>query len=303
MLDLLDDVVPRIVATVGDTQGVLPHSMTDALRNRDPESLTPYEAVLRSFGYHQLVTAAEHGAGIKALEHAAKQAPDRADCWAMLAWLYRSEFTHGFNPRPDPLGRSLAAARRAIEADPSNAIAHAALASTLFCRRDFAAFRSVAQRALALNRLEGLCHRLPRSSARLCRRLGAGHCALAERATELNPNHPGWYWMPLAINAYRQHDGERALDYALKINMPGLWTAQLTLALIYTQLGQMEPARVALHDILALRPDLGSNTRPGLEKWWQPDMGEQMLDDLRKAGLGAPETPVVRPPSSGTSPV
>ena len=25
--------------------------MTDALRNRDPETLTPYEAVLRSFGH------------------------------------------------------------------------------------------------------------------------------------------------------------------------------------------------------------------------------------------------------------
>ncbi len=45
-LTFLDDVVPRVVATVGDTQGILPHSMTGALRNRDPESLTPYEAVL-----------------------------------------------------------------------------------------------------------------------------------------------------------------------------------------------------------------------------------------------------------------
>jgi hypothetical protein len=40
-------------------------------------------------------------------------------------------------------------------------------------------------------------------------------CALAERATQLNPNHPGWYWLPLVFNAYRQHDGRRALALAL----------------------------------------------------------------------------------------
>ena len=62
-LDLLDDVVPRIVATVGDTQGILAHNMTEALRNRDPESLTPHEALLRSFGFHQHVSEEEHVRG------------------------------------------------------------------------------------------------------------------------------------------------------------------------------------------------------------------------------------------------
>ena len=284
MLDLLDDVVPRIVATVGDTQGILPHSMTDALRNRDPESLTPYEAVLRSFGYHQLVSESEHLAGIKALEHAVKQAPERADCWAMLSWLYRGEYTHNFNPRPDPLERALAAARRAIDADPSNQIAHAALASILFCRRDFTAFRTAAKRAIALNRMEGY------ATAYLGLQLAFSGdweqgCALAEKATQLNPNHPGWYWFPLAYNAYRQGDCERALEYALKVNLPGLWTAQLSLVVIYSRLGQMEQARAALRGLLAVKPNFAKTVREELEKWWLPDMIEQMLIDLRNAGL------------------
>src|ERR1700689_5796073 len=73
ILDLLDDVVPRIVATVGDTQGILAHSMTEALRSRNPESLTPYEALLPSFGFHQHVSEEEHTAGIKALEKAVRE--------------------------------------------------------------------------------------------------------------------------------------------------------------------------------------------------------------------------------------
>jgi TolB-like protein len=297
-LDILDDVVPRIVATVGDSQGILAHSMTESLRNRDPESLTPYEAVLRSFGYNQLVTAAEHLAGIKALEHAVKLAPDRGDCWAMLSWLYRGEFTHGFNVRPDSLVRALAAARRALEAEPSNAIAHAALASALFCRREFAAFRTAAHRALATKRLEG------HATAYLGLQIAyAGDwedgCALAERAAHLNPNHPGWFWLPLAMNAYRQGEGERALEFALKVNMPALWSAQLALAVIHSQLGEMEPARIALGALLALRPEFATIAGKELEKWWLPDMVAQMLADLGKAGLSADDDPPASLSSSG----
>jgi eukaryotic-like serine/threonine-protein kinase len=289
-LELLDDVAPRIVATVSDAQGILAHSMTEALRNRDPESLTPYEALLRSFGFHQHVSVEEHLAGLTALERAVKQAPDRADCWAMLSWLYRAEYTHGYNARPDPLDRSLEAARRAVNLAPSNQLAHAALASAHFFRHELGSFRAAAERALALNRIEGYTTAFLGLHFAYSGDWERG-CALSERATQLNPNHPGWYWMPLAINAYRQHDGERALEYALKINMPGLWTAQVTLAVVNSQLGQMEQARIALRDLLAIRPGFATAAREELGVWWKPEMVEQMMGDLRKAGLGATEAP------------
>jgi TolB-like protein len=57
---LQDDLVPRIVSTVADWYGVLPHSMSEALRSRSPEELSPYEAVLRSFGYGYRRTPEEH---------------------------------------------------------------------------------------------------------------------------------------------------------------------------------------------------------------------------------------------------
>jgi TolB-like protein/Flp pilus assembly protein TadD len=295
-LDLLDEVVPRIVATVGDTQGVLPHSMTGALRNRDPESLTPYEAVLRSFGYHQLVNASEHLLARTALERTVEIAPGRADCWAVLSWLYRAEYTPGFNSRPDPLGRAVAAARRAIDLAPSNQLAHAALACALFFRREFTAFRAAAQRALALNRMEGYITAYLGQLLAYSGEWDAG-CALAERATQLNPHHPGWYWLPVVWNAYRQHDGQRAQDLVLKINMPGLWTAQIALAAVYSQLGETALARDAVRDLLVLRPDFAANGPEELAKLFQPDLVEQLIADLRKAGLEIPDHPA-RPVSA-----
>jgi TolB-like protein/Flp pilus assembly protein TadD len=300
-LDLLDDVVPRMVATVGDTQGILAHSMTEALRNRDPESLTPHEALLRSFGFHQHVSAAEHLAGREALEHAVNVAPDRAECWAMLSWLYRAEYTHAYNALPDPMDRALAAAQRAVNLAPSNQLAQAALASALFFRRELGAFRSAAERALALNHMEGYTTAFTAMQFAFSGDWERG-CALSERSTQLNPHHPGWYWFPQVINAYRQHDGQQALEYLLKINMPGLWTAQVANAVVYSQIGEMDRARTAVRELLAIRPDFAEKAPEELEKWWQPDMVAQMLGDLRKAGLDARESATAPPQSSGMAP-
>ena len=60
---LQDDLVPRIVSTVADAHGALPHTLSEALRGRDPGQLTPYEAVLRSFGYGYRMTPEEHAVG------------------------------------------------------------------------------------------------------------------------------------------------------------------------------------------------------------------------------------------------
>ena len=282
--ELLDDVVPRIVSTVADTQGILPHSMTEALRNRDPNGLSPYEAVLRSFAHFQRLNAPEHAAARAALERAVEQPPDRGDCWAMLSMLYREEYTHGFNLRPDPIGRALAAARRAVDAAPANHLAYHALASALFFRRELGAFRTAAERALALNAMDGF------TAAYLGFQIAyAGDwergCALAERATRLNPNHPGWYWFPLFFNAYRQHDYQGALDVVLKVNMPAFWRTHFALATAYAQLGERDAASNAVRELLTIRPDFRVVARDELRKWWDAELIQHLIDGLRKAGL------------------
>src|SRR4029077_3830346 len=282
--ELLDDVVPRIVSTVADTQGILPHSMTEALRNRDPNGLSPYEAVLRSFAHFQRLNAPEHAAARAALERSVEQPPDRGDCWAMLSMLYREEYTHGFNLRPDPIGRALAAARRAVDAAPSNHLAYHALASALFFRRELGAFRTAAARALVLNSMDGF------TAAYLGFLIAyAGDwergCALAERSTRLNPHHPGWYWFPLVFNAYRQRDYRGALDAALKVNMPAFWRTHFALAAAYGQLGERDAARNAVRELLAIKSDFPAVARNELRKWWDVELIEHLIDGLRKAGL------------------
>jgi TolB-like protein/Tfp pilus assembly protein PilF len=284
IFELQDDLVPRIVSTVADTHGVLPYSMSQTVRNKNPDELSPYEALLRGFAYFKHVNAGEHAGARAALEKAVQQAPGNADCWAMLAMLYREENNHGFNPRPDPVGRAMAAARRAVDTAPSNHLAHHALASVLFFRRETQAFRSAAQRAIELNPMDGFTLGYMGFLLSYSGDWERG-CALMEKARNLNPNHPGWYWFPPFFNAYRMGDYRAALELALKVNMPGFWRNELALAATYGQLGELELARNAARELLAVRPDFTAVAWEECRKWWDPDLVEQIIDGLRKAGL------------------
>jgi tetratricopeptide (TPR) repeat protein len=202
----------------------------------------------------------------------------------MLSLIYREEYAHGFNPRPDPIGRALEAARRAVEIAPTNHLAHHALALPLFFRHELQAFRSAAERAIALNPMDGFTIAYVGFLIAYAGDWERG-CALAARARSLNPNHPGWYWFPDFFDAYRKKEYRTALDFALKIQMPGFWRSNFALAVAYGQLGERDSAGRALQDLLALRPDFGSEARRELAKWWDPELVELLIDGLRKAGL------------------
>ncbi len=282
--DILDDVVPQIVSTIADAHGVLPRSMGESLRIKDPARLSPYEAVLRCFAYFQRLSAEEHLPARAALERAVEQTPAYADAWAMLSLVYKEEFTQGFNPLPDALDRALAAARRAVEIAPSNHLAHHALAAAEFFRKEHQRFRLAAARALELNPMDGFTMAylgLLIAYSGDWKRGGV----LSASARRLNPHHPGWYWFVPGMDAYRSGDYRAALEFADRVNMPGFWRSNLLIAAARGQLGDRPAAARALKSLLGQRPDLAEATRERLSVWWQPEMAEKLMDGLEKAGL------------------
>jgi TolB-like protein len=286
--ELQDDLVSRIVSTVADWYGVLPRSMSGALRGKQPDQLSPYEAVLRSFGYSERRTPEEHALGRAVLERAVHQAPGYADAWALLSILQSEEYATGFNPQPDPLGRALQAARRAVDADGSNAPGHFALARARFFRKEFKACRTAAERAIALNPRDGGTIAFVGVMTAYAGDWEQG-CALVRRAAELNPRHPGWYWFPLLLNAYRTGDYAGALAAALEINLPHFFYTHVMLAAVHGQLGDRPAAVEALRELQVLRPDFAVSARHDLGRWYPPDLVDHLIDGLRKAGLDVVE--------------
>ncbi len=297
VFDIQDDLVPRIVSTVADWYGALPHSMSEALRRKPADQLTPDEAVLRGFGYFERIAPDEHAVVRAVLERAVEQAPGNADAWALLAMLYGEEHRFGFNPQLDPLGRSIQAARRAVETAPANHFAWLALAQALYFRKEFDAFCDAAENVLRLNPMDG-------AAAEYLGHLFAfggeweRGCALAEKARKLNPNHPGWYWHVHFLDAFRKGDYQEALSY---INKDGVRRGganlfrQTQLAAVYGQLGELETANKVLKEVLTIDPNIADTVRGVLEKWYRRELVDQLMDGLRKAGLAVDAS--VRPGS------
>ncbi len=281
---LQDDLVPRIVSTVADINGVLPRSMCEAVCSRDPDALSPYEAVLRSFRYFDRVTSEELTSARSCLEIALEKAPNYADAWAMLALLCVQDYAQGFNLQSDSLNSGTMAARRAVEAAPSNHLAHFSLAQAHFFQKELQSFRNAAERAVALNPMDGNSLAF---IGELLTYVGDWErgLTLATRAKELNPNHPGWFWYADFFHAYRQGDYRGALELILKTNLPGHWGMHAGIAAAAGQLGQSEAASKAVRELLKLRPDFGATVHDTLAKWFDPELGGHLIDGLQKAGL------------------
>ncbi len=284
VFELQDDLVPRIVSTVADSHGVLLHSMSQALRSKSADELSPYEAVLRSFGYFERVNAEELAAARSALELAVRKAPGYADAWAMLALLCAQEYGQGYSLVADSLADGSIAARRAVEAGPSNHLAHSGLAQVLFLQKEFQAFRNAAARAAALNPMDGATMALMGILLAYAGDWEHG-CAVTEGAMRLNPHFPGWYRLATIVNAYRTRDYRAAIDAALRIQMPGYFWTPVFCAAAYGQLDEREAARKALDELLAIRPGFGRAAREEFGKWHEPELVEHWIDGLRKAGL------------------
>ena len=298
--ELQDDLVPRIVATCGDRFGVLARTISEAVRGGEPGQLGPYEALMRAFGYHQRLTPVEHAEAREALERAVERAPSNADCWAMLSWIYSHEHAHGFNVRPGSLDRALTAARRAVDIAPSNPLAQQTLAVVQFFRKETAACRSAAERALALNPLD-----TSNEGMFLIAFTGDWDrgCALIRRAMELNPHHPRWYELTLAINEYRLANYRAAVDETVKANAPDVFWTHLLLAAAHGQLGESTPARNALQDLLAQKEDFAESAAQLLGKWFDPPVVGHLIEGLRKAGLDVPSEKSAGAPARETSDV
>jgi len=85
VFEIQDSLAPPIVSTIAEMNGVLAHSIWIALRDRAPEALTPYEAMLRSFGFYQHFTLDEYERALASRKQAIAQAPNHSGCLAMLA--------------------------------------------------------------------------------------------------------------------------------------------------------------------------------------------------------------------------
>ena len=287
-LATLDDLTANVVASVADSYGALMRDLSEPVSLKQPEEMSAYEAVLRHLVYRQRLGPDDHKVTLAALQRAVEIDPNNADAWSALAAMYTEEYKHDYNQLPGALDRALRAARRALELEPDSAYGTFVLAEVHYFRQDLGAFRASAEKAIELNPYDsdsmamiGILRCYGGEWAR-----GTG---LTQQAMSLNPNHPGWYRFGIVFDQLRKGEYEAALQTAQRINLPLYFADPYTRTLAHVYLGQMDQARQAAAEFLALWPgeDLRYFQEIHLDRWFyaSPELISLTMEGLEMAGV------------------
>lgn len=286
LFDIQEDIAARIAAEIAEPHGVI-HRIGSRRREAGTTILDAYECRLLASEYWREPNIDSHKRVRGLLERAVSVDPRYAGAWAMLAIVYGDEVRGGYNfqPDPPPLDRALEAARKAVEIDPVNATGYHALFITHFHRGELASYRKAADRALALNANYpdlvadyGICLGLSGNWDD-----GYKH---VQRAIDLSPHPPGWYWAFMAIYFYVKRDYSKAREQTESVRMSAFFWGDLISAMIFGQLGDHKSAKAAAASALAAAPDFEDSAKAALTLWnFQPDDIQHMVEGWRKAGL------------------
>ncbi len=275
---LQDDITGRIVATIADSTGVLVRAIGGPLRDRRLEELTVEELMMRYLVSTQQFNAEEQGRLRVALEAAAAREPAHLGPRCCLVTLYNACYLNLPDHPPELLEALRVMSQRVIQLDPVNQIGWFGLALWSFSARDLPGMRAAIERSLVLNPLAAS---VVATVARLQAYTGDWEqgVANAQRAMDLNPNHPGWYYLPSLYNSYRIGNYEEALRIAKQINAPG---APLTASLLVCTLGRLGRAAEARAALEALEKADASLLDPIKlrEAFAVAILDDAMLDDL-----------------------
>jgi TolB-like protein/class 3 adenylate cyclase len=263
--------------------GIIDRAQQEAARRSRPENFTAYELYLAGHSEHLRMTAEGNKNAIELLERAVASDSRLARAWVDLCAARQSSINYGADPT---LANSaaLAAARRAVEIDPGDAMAHAELGWVLGNKGDFAPSEAEFDKALRLNPGDAevlAFYSLMASSF--------GHpergAEAADRAIRLNPNYQVWQawnfsWAYFA--AGRFEDTLRILDRLPKDNY--LIYSWVEHAASYAALGRSAEANAAMSDALQHFPDLTIEGFTGTVDWTDADR-IRLIGPMRAAGF------------------
>jgi len=176
-------------------------------------------------------------------------------------------------------------AKKGASLEPRNQLVRALLAHVFFVSDQKELFFREAEESLLLNPNSPDVVCFVGSSMALYEEWERG-LLLLERGMKLNPFYPGWFHLAPYLNYYRQGKFEEAYHEAEKFNAPQLFWDSLVRAAALGQLERGSEAKIAVDELLTLRPDFpacGQNLISFFIK--SPRLVRIILEGLRKAGL------------------
>jgi adenylate cyclase len=279
-----DEVVEKIVRALAVT---LTQGEEKRLGRRGTAKIEAYEAYLRG---RQLLSRSTREAIAQAramYRRAIELDPTYAVPHAGLALTGISNYVSDWTDDPDAeLDEAERWARRALELDDSEPVAHMALGSVMLWRRDHDGALAESRRMLELdpNFAQGY-------SAMALALMYAGHAleALGRFATamRLDPHYAGIVLHFVAQANFSLGNYGTAVKQLLEriARTPGTDSSRMMLAACYGHLGRIEEARAAWAELLKVNPNFSLEQRARVLPYKDPRDFARIVEGLAKAGL------------------
>jgi tetratricopeptide (TPR) repeat protein len=280
------ELAERVAAKLGGYTGAILAAGQDTAKRKRPENLSAYELYLLGVEAKHRETRESVEEAIQLLKRSLEIDPKLARAWTALAWSY-TVLRGWVEDTPELRRARLDAARRAVELDPQDAEAHAALGAMLGQTGDFARAEAEFDRALGLNPNSADLLTFYADWASSFGKPEKGVEA-AERAIRLNPNMPSW-----ALNTYaytffmagRYEDALRFLDRKPRESYRR--TNFVFRAASLAAMGQAEKARAGVAETLARYPSLTVESFAVLDPSWSEAERRRLVETMRAAGFPA----------------
>jgi adenylate cyclase len=279
-----DAVTSHIAAVLGDTYGVIHHSLTPQALEKQPGSIQVYDAILRYYHFSAEFPAEARASTLRALESAVNMDPHNPVTLALLADMHLVEYQLGGDE--EALARAEELICHALATDPNCQHAHYANAGLYFERGQRELLLEESNRVIMLNPnrpdLIAMCGQYLALAGKWEQGI-----AIMEEARHLSPYLPSTYRIGPFMNFYRQGRYQEALLEAKRIHAPEFVWDPLLRAAALGQLGQTEEAKAALRELLVLQPDFPVRSRELMRRTvFSEENVEMLLRGLRQVGFG-----------------
>lgn len=281
IIDQISNIALGVASQLGQPYGVIYEVMRQDRDNHRGVSMQHYYCELSAFEFMRVRKFSDLAEIRECLKRAVQDNPEYSDGWALLSWLDTYEAISQGTGRSQS---AIDAAKRAVQANPTNALAYQYLAIALFYNGQFDAAHDAIGKALQIspNNSEILA-----DGGRLLAILGADAEApeLSKKAIQLNPGHPAWYWQGLVINALQRGDAEEAVKYARHLAEDEGMISQYLVASALALAGRPDEARAAIDRAAKIYPMVARDRRLLVREMHFPEF---IVRPLEEGGILSP---------------
>ena len=294
-----DELSGKASAMIGSYWGAIGAAEYRRIQNKPSLDLTPYECIVQGvIGTATDVAVPEPvGKARDCLERLTREEPGNAAAWAALVLVFNTQRNWGFALPPEEAAsvdkrlylaaKALAAANRAIEIAPNDALARglAARAAWMACQPDLVRIETM--RAIALNPND------PQILGPLGNLLAYSGfwdegVSLVEKGIALTaPATPRWWWWAIAKRHWARGEYQPAFDAFRQGYVEQLWLSHLQMAYTLPFLDRTDEAKAHVATLTKLSPGFTVGEADAYYGMWcfAPSYREKMRDALRMAGL------------------